>query len=219
MELGYFLLHKWRFSLAELERFKKQNAEFRFETLINQVNPHFLFNSLNTLSSLIYENKDVAAQYIRELSKVYRYVLENKENELVLLKHDLEFLKAYIYLFELRFKDMISFEFKIEDTYLEWYIAPMTIQLLIENAVKHNIISRKKHLYLIIYTENDYLVVANSLQKKINKPYSSGLGLNNIRGRYSYLSEKKIIIEESEDFFRVKIPIICKHEQRKSNKA
>ncbi len=214
LELGYFLLNKWRYSFAELERFKKENAEFKFETLINQINPHFLFNSLNTLSSLIYENQDTASKYIRELSKVYRYVLENKENELVLLRNDLEFLKAYVYLFELRFANMISFEFEIDSAKLDYYIAPMTIQLLIENSVKHNIISKKKHLQIKIYIENDYLVVANNLQKKTHKPYSSGMGLNNIKSRYSYLSDIQIIVEESVGNFIVKIPLIKNHEQQ-----
>ncbi len=213
LELGFFLLNKWRFSLAELERFKKENAEFKFETLMNQINPHFLFNSLNTLSSLIYENQDTASKYIRELSKVYRYVLENKENELVVLRNDLEFLKAYVYLFELRFANMISFEFKIDDAKLDCFIAPMTIQLLIENSVKHNIISKKKNLTIKIFTENGYLVVSNNLQKKADKPYSSGMGLKNIRSRYSYLSDNEIIVDETGENFIVKIPLIKNHDQ------
>ncbi len=211
-DLGYFLLNKWRYSLAELERYKKENVEFRFETLINQVNPHFLFNSLNTLSSLVYQNQDTAAKYIRELSKVYRYVLENKENEPVRLQNDLEFLKAYVYLFELRFSNMISFNFEIDEKKLNWYIPPMTIQLLIENAVKHNIISKKKHLQIKIFTENDYLCVTNNLQKKAQKPYSSGMGLSNIRSRYAYFSDKEVIITENESEFMVKIPLIKNNE-------
>jgi len=208
IELSYFINHKWRNSLAELERFKKENAEFRFETLMNQVNPHFLFNSLNTLSSLVYENQDIAAKYIRELSKVYRYVLENKENELVTLQDDLEFVKAYVYLFELRFANRLSFDFNINENSLKYLIAPMTIQLLIENAVKHNIISNKKHLEIKIFTEIPYLVVSNKLQKKTEKPFSSGMGLENIKSRYAYLSNKEVLISETEDEFIVKIPLI-----------
>jgi two-component system, LytTR family, sensor kinase len=213
LELGYFFQQKWRFSLAQLERFKKQSAEFRFETLVNQVNPHFLFNSLNTLSSLIYHDRDLAAQYIRELAKVYRYVLENKDNELVKLRVEQEFIKSYVYLFELRFKGMISFLFEIPEEKLEFYIAPMTVQLLIENAVKHNIISEKRPLSIRIYEENNFIVVANKHQKKNQKPYSSGMGLQNIRERYAYLSDKEIIIDETQEFFIVKIPLIFHHEQ------
>jgi LytS/YehU family sensor histidine kinase len=201
-------MYKWSYSHAELEQFKKENAEFRFETLMNQVNPHFLFNSLNTLSSLIYENQDIAARYIRELSKVYRYVLEHKENDLVKLRSDLEFLKAYVYLFELRFTNMISFEFRIEDEKLEYKIAPMTVQMLIENAVKHNVISKKKNLNVRIFTQGDYLVVDNNLQKKSEKLYSSGMGLKNIKSRYSYITDKEIFVYESYEDFTVKIPLI-----------
>lgn len=213
LELGYFIQQKWRFSLAQLERFKKQSAEFRFETLVNQVNPHFLFNSLNTLSSLIYHDRDLAAQYIRELAKVYRYVLENKDNELVKLRIEQEFIKSYVYLFELRFKGMIYFLSDIPEEKLDLYIAPMTVQLLLENAVKHNIISEKKPLTIRIYEENNFLVVANNHQKKNHKPYSSGVGLRNIRERYAYLSDKEIIVDESQEFFIVKIPLIFHHEQ------
>jgi len=208
VELGFYLLNNSRYSLAELERFKKENAEFRFETLMNQVNPHFLFNSLNTLSSLVYEDQDTAAKYIRELARVYRYVLENKENELVILKVDIDFVKAYIYLLELRFKDMISFEFDIDDYLLERQIAPMTIQMLIENAVKHNIVSKKKHLKVKIYTKSDYLIVANNVQKKPAKSYSSGIGLNNIQSRYAYFTQNQVNIIETANEFLVEIPLI-----------
>jgi two-component system, LytTR family, sensor kinase len=211
VELGYFLIYKWQNSLAELERFKKENAESRFETLMNQVNPHFLFNSLNTLSSLVYENQDIAAKYIRELSKVYRYVLENKDNELISLSIDLEFVKAYVYLFELRFTNMISFYFNIDEESKQNLIAPMTIQLLIENAVKHNIISRKKPLAVKIFTENQYLVVANNMQKKNERPYSSKMGLQNIKSRYAYFSDNEIIIQETYDSFIVKVPLISQN--------
>jgi two-component system, LytTR family, sensor kinase len=219
VELAYYLIQKWRFSLAELERFKKENAESRFETLMNQVNPHFLFNSLNTLSSLIYENQDIAAKYIRELSKVYRYVLEDKENELVLLKDDLEFVKSYVYLFELRFTNMIRFDFDISENREQKLIAPMTIQLLIENAVKHNIISKKKNLTVRIFTENDFLVVSNKLQKKTEKPYSSGMGLQNIKSRYAYLCDKDVLIQETAEEFIVKIPLIGSNKQAYQNKT
>ena len=207
-ELGYYLLNNSRYSLAELERFKKENAEFRFETLMSQVNPHFLFNSLNTLSSLVYQDKDTAAKYIRELARVYRYVLENKEYELVSLKVDLDFVKAYIYLLELRFKNMISFEFAIDENQKEKQIAPMTIQMLIENAVKHNIVSQKKHLTIKIYTENDYLIISNNIQKKQTKAYSSGIGLSNIQSRYAYFTQKEVLIKETASEFLVEIPLI-----------
>ncbi len=176
--------------------------------LRNQVNPHFLFNSLNTLSSLIYENQDTAAEYIRKLSRVYRYVLEQKEKELVKLKTELDFIKAYIYLYELRFTNMLTFEIKISDESKDCFIAPMTLQMLIENAVKHNIVSKKKQLTIKISSKDEYLVISNNLQKKQIKEYSSELGLKNIKSRYAFISDKEVIVEETNEHFTVKIPLI-----------
>lgn len=207
-ELGLFLLNKWRFSLAELERFKIENAEFKFEMLRNQVNPHFLFNSLNTLSSLIYENQDTASEYIRKLSRVYRYVLEQKEKELVKLKTELDFIKAFVYLYELRFTNMLTFEINIADDLNDSLIAPMTIQMLIENAVKHNIVSKKKQLTIKISSTDNYLLVNNNLQKKQIKEYSSELGLENIKSRYAFVCDREVIVEETDEHFTVKIPLI-----------
>ncbi|HBH47955.1 MAG TPA: hypothetical protein DDX98_04915 [Bacteroidales bacterium] len=212
LEYGSYLAYHSKYSLAEMERFKKENAEFRFETLMNQVNPHFLFNSLNTLSSLVYEDADTASKYIRELARVYRYVLENKQNELVPLNTDLDFVGAYIYLLELRFKDMISFDFKLNDEHSDKLIAPMTIQLLIENAVKHNIVSRKKHLKIKVFSEDDYLVVSNNIQLRPVKEYSSGIGLTNIKSRYAYLNNNQVIVQETDTDFIVKIPLIANNE-------
>jgi len=207
-ELGLFLLNKWQFSQSELERFKIENAEFKFEMLRNQVNPHFLFNSLNTLSSLIYQNRDTAAEYIRKLSRVYRYVLEHKEKELVKLKTELDFIKAYIYLYELRFANMLKFDINISDQLNNSLIAPMTIQMLIENAVKHNIVSKKKQLTVKITTTDEYLFVTNNLQKKPVKEYSSEMGLKNIKSRYTFVCDKEVIVEETDELFTVKIPLI-----------
>ncbi|OQY05198.1 MAG: hypothetical protein B6I20_01680 [Bacteroidetes bacterium 4572_117] len=215
IELGFFLLKNWRFSLAELERFKIENAEFKFETLRNQVNPHFLFNSLNTLSSLVHQNPDTASKYIRKLSTVYRYVLEQKEKELIKLKTELEFIKAYIYLYELRFANMLTFEIDIADKLNDSFIAPMTIQMLIENAIKHNIVSKKKQLVIKISSTGEYLIVTNNLQKKQKKEYSSELGLNNIKSRYAFVADKKMIIEETEERFTVKIPVIYQEYNKK----
>lgn len=207
-DLGFFLLNRWRFSLAELERFKKENAEFRFESLRSQVNPHFLFNSLNTLATLIYENQEKAELFIRELSDVYRYVLENRGEELVPLNKELKMARSYIYLQQLRFEENLTVNIEIGETAKQKMIAPLTLQLLIENAVKHNVISRKKPLRIDIFSENEYLVVDNNLQTKETKEYSSELGLKNIINRYNYLTGIKVEIIESEKFFKVKIPLI-----------
>lgn len=208
VELSLFLLNKWRFSLAELERFKKENAEFQFETLRSQVNPHFLFNSLNTLSSLIYIDKDKASKFIRELSDVYRYILEHRGKEMVSLDREIAIAKSYLYLLSLRFDRNLKVEIRVEENTENWNIAPLTLQLLIENAVKHNIVSAAKPLAIVIEVKAGFLTVKNNLQKKDSKEYSSELGLKNIVSRYTYLTDKKVEIHESEKEFLVKIPLI-----------
>jgi len=206
--LGLFLLNKWRFSLAELERFKKENAESQFESLRSQINPHFLFNSLNTLSSLIYENQEKAESFIRELSDVYRYILENRGKELLTLREELAVAQSYIYLAQLRFDKNLIVRLAISSDYDTKNIAPLTLQLLVENAVKHNVISKRKPLFVDIFVEGKYLIVKNNLQKKVSKEYSSQIGLKNIQSRYAFLTKDKMEVLESQTEFIVKIPLI-----------
>jgi len=207
-DLSVFLLNKWRFSLGELERFKKENAEIRFESLRSQLNPHFLFNSLNTLSSLIYENQKNAELFIRELSDVYRYILENRERELVPLSKELDFAQSYIHLIQLRFDKNLIVETDLKINNEKYNIAPLTLQLLIENAIKHNIISKKHPLKINIYIEDDTLIVKNEIQLKQTKEYSSEMGLKNIQSRYDYLTTRKVEVYENSDEFIVKVPLI-----------
>ncbi|MCD4731672.1 MAG: histidine kinase [Bacteroidales bacterium] len=208
VDLSIFLLEKWRFSFAELERFKKQNAEFQFESLRAQVNPHFLFNSLNTLSSLIFLDQKKAESFVRELSDVYRYILENKDRELVTLKKELDILKSYVYLILLRFEQNLSVSIDVEKNKDNLLIVPLSLQMLVENATKHNIISKKKPLKVKIYSEDNYIVVSNILQKKEITNYSSKLGLENIKSRYGFMTDNKVEIIESSDEFIVKVPLI-----------
>lgn len=208
IDLSMFLLEKWRFSLAELERFKKENAEFKFESLRSQLNPHFLFNSLNTLSSLVYENQEKAEIFIRELADVYRYILEFREHELVKVDHELEMVHSYIYLVQLRFDENLEIRISTDPASGNRMIAPMTLQMLIENAIKHNIISKKKPLTIRIYSEDSSIVVENNIQKKESKEYSSNVGLKNIQSRYGFLTAGKIEVIENDLVFKVKIPLI-----------
>jgi len=208
VDLSMFLLEKWRFSLAELERFKKENAEFRFESLRAQVNPHFLFNSLNTLSSLVYQSKEKAASFIRELSDVYRYILENRDRELITLEKELEVLQSYVFLVHLRFEQNLSISIDVDSNKSNLLIAPLSLQMLVENATKHNVISKKKPLNVRIFTDNDYIIVENNLQQKEVKKYSSKLGLKNITNRYGFLTKRKLEIIEADEKFIVKVPLI-----------
>lgn len=209
VEFALFLLKRWRDGLAEMEKYRKENAEYRFETLRTQVNPHFLFNSLNTLSSLMYEDRDKAAGFIRDLSDVYRYVLDNRNKELIPLSDELKFIRSFVYLYKLRFDNKLEVEFDIRDDQHIRLIAPMTLQLLIENAVKHNIISTRRPLSIhITATGNGYIAVSNNLQKKTSGVVSSGIGLANISSRYGFLSDKPVEVTESEMAFTVKVPLI-----------
>lgn len=208
-ELVYFLLHKWRFNLAELERFKKENAEYRFELLQSQLNPHFLFNSLNTLSALVYENQDNAGLFIRKLSDVYRYILDHRDSDLVSLETELSFAESYILLMKLRFEDNLQVRVMADDLKKHKYqLAPLSLQLLLENAFKHNVISKKKPLYIEVKLERDYLIVKNNKQMKISHEKSHQMGLKNLSSRYQFLSDKELIIEDRHDEFIVKLPMI-----------
>jgi two-component system, LytTR family, sensor kinase len=207
VEYGTFLNERYRQSLAEIERFRKENAEYQFEMLKLQLNPHFLFNSLNTLSSLVHEDASKAADFTRRLSDVYRYVLENRNKELVALREELDFIKAFTFLQGLRFQGMIDFRFLIGDDMLERKIAPMTLQLLIENATKHNVVSRKMPLWIEVKTDSGSISVTNNLQLK-EEQAGMGVGLKNISSRYDFLSGKKIEIIKDEHQFKVIIPLI-----------
>jgi len=205
---AYMLLNNWRISVVQLERTKKESAEFQFEMLKSQINPHFLFNSLNTLSSLIYEDKDKASSFIRKLSEVYRRVLDTRSKYLVSLQEELDFIDSYIYLLKIRFDQKLDLKIDINEDYRERLVAPMTLQLLIENAVKHNIVSEKKPLNINIFIEDGALAVANKLQKKITEEKGSAVGLKNIISRYALVTEMKVRFTENEDEFKVLVPLI-----------
>jgi len=209
IDWGLYLLNNWRNSLAEIERFKKERLEFQFEMLRNQINPHFLFNSLNTISSLIYENPDSANKFVKQLAKVYRYVLEYQNKDMVLLEDEKSFVEAFIYLLELRFSKNLVCSINIPAEYLKYYTIPMGLQMLIENCLKHNVVGKNKPLLVEIFTEEGpYLVVRNNLQRKLTPEYSSQIGLKNIKNRYLFQTEQPVIIEETPANFTVKLPLL-----------
>ncbi len=206
-EFGYFLNERYRKSLAEVEKFRKENAEYQFEMLKLQLNPHFLFNSLNTLSSLVYEDSAKASEFIRRLSDVYRYVLDNRTKELVPLREEMDFIHAFAFLQGLRFQGMIDFRFEISEGSLNQNIAPMTLQLLVENAVKHNVASARQPLVISIVSGGGNITVSNNYQPKAEQP-GTGVGLKNITSRYAFLTERKVEIVNEESIFKVVIPLI-----------
>jgi len=185
-------------------------ASAKFDALKNQLDPHFLFNSLNVLTSLIEENPENAQKFTTSLSKVYRYVLEQKDKELVLVDEELEFAKTYMSLLKMRFEDSIIFEMPDKSSNPESKVVPLSLQLLLENAVKHNMVMSSKPLHIRIYEDGNYLVVENNLQLKDIVKKSSGVGLSNIMQRYDLLTTKKININKEATRFAVAIPMLTK---------
>jgi len=185
-------------------------ASAKFETLKNQIDPHFLFNSLNVLSSLIEENPENAQRFTTSLSKVYRYVLEQKDKDLVSIEEELAFAKTYMNLLQMRFENSLTYEVLTENVDAEAKVVPLSLQLLLENAVKHNIISEQKPLHIQIYIENDALVIQNNFQKKAVLQDGQGVGIQNIISRYAIITDRKVTIEQNEHTFTVKLPILTK---------
>ena len=181
----------------------------KFESLKNQLDPHFLFNSLNVLTSLIEENPNQAVKFTTKLSKVYRYVLQQKSQSLIEVNQELAFAKTYMDLLKLRFEDSIDFEIT-NDVDDNLKIVPLSLQLLLENAVKHNQISSNNKLKIRIYKEANYLVIENNLNPKTNLEKSTKVGLNNIKERYSLVTNSQVIIENNNKKFKVKLPLLTK---------
>ena len=183
-------------------------ASAKFESLKNQIDPHFLFNSLNVLTSLIEENPENAQKFTTSLSKIYRYVLEQKDKELVSLEEELNFARTYMDLLKMRFEDSVSYEVPEILSNPEAKVVPLSLQLLLENAIKHNAISEKRPLKIHIYEEGNYLIVENNFQKKETLQNRNGVGLQNIISRYHIVSNRKVIIEQNTATFRVKLPVL-----------
>ncbi len=204
---GRGFLLAWREKAVQYEKLKTEQINTQYNSLKNQVNPHFLFNSLNALSSLVYEDQDRAVEFIRKLSEVYRYVLETKDKEIVSVQEELEFLNAYLYLQKIRFGENLIFNNTIETVVLDNYVVPISLQMLMENAIKHNVISNNKPLHVRVYNDGNYLYLENNLQEKLHKD-STGIGLQNIKDRYTLLSDKPVLISNENNIFKVAVPII-----------
>lgn len=185
-------------------------ASAKFESLKNQIDPHFLFNSLNVLSSLIEENPDNAQRFTTSLSKIYRYVLEQKDKELVSVAEELSFAKTYMNLLKMRFENSLFYELPEGLSNPEAKVVPLSLQLLLENTVKHNVVSEQRPLHIRIIDKGDYLVIQNDFQKKEVLQDRQGVGLQNIINRYSIITSRKVLIEQNEKEFSVSIPILTK---------
>jgi len=207
--MGTELLKRWRVSLAEAERYQKQEVQSKLETLKAQINPHFLFNSLNTLSGLIYEDQDKASFFLRRVSAVYRHILEARDKNVITIQEELKIAKDYIDLIHIRFPEMVKIQLDIDSSYLLHKIAPLSLQMLMENAIKHNEASESNCLNITIQTHpNATISVLNNLQERKTMESSTKVGLENIKARYKYLSNRTVIVNHTDSHFEVIIPLI-----------
>jgi two-component system LytT family sensor kinase len=206
--MGYRFVQRWKESSIRTLELEKEKAIVQFENLKNQLNPHFLFNSLSSLNSLIDENPPLASAFLQQLSKVYRYLLENNEKNAVSLQSELTFIQNYLNLLTTRFQKGLNITIQIEPHNKEKMLTPVTLQVLIENAIKHNITSARQPLNISITTQGDYLLVQNNLQRKNIISHSHQKGLNHLRTLYSHITQAPIEIIETPHTFTVKIPLL-----------
>lgn len=204
-----YIIDQYKESLTEKELLELMNTEQEFENLKSQINPHFLFNCFNTLSGLIPEDKQMADKFLNELSKVYRYVLNSNQSDLSSLKNEIRFINSYMTLLQTRFGNGLYVNINIDEKYYDYYIPTMSLQLLVENSVKHNIVSKNEPLRIEIYSsEEKELLICNNLQLRQRKENSTGIGLRNINNKYVLLKESGFEWGPKDDKFIVKLPLI-----------
>ena len=207
---GWYVLRQWRQTYAEKEELLKAQWQARFDSLKSQVNPHFLFNSLNSLSSLIDENPRRATEFVDEMSTVYRYLLRSNDAELTTLRDELRFIQSYFHLLKTRYGPAIDLELAVDPAYLDAQLPPLTLQMLVENAVKHNAILAEQPLLIRLRTEpGGWLVVSNTLQKKAIRVDSNRVGLSNIAARYRLLNQPEPLVREADGWFTVTLPLVA----------
>ena len=204
-----YYFRKWKNVELQAEMLKKENLQSQLDSLKRQVNPHFLFNSLNTLSSLMRKDVDRAELFLDELSKVYRYLLRNNEGELIGLATELQFIHSFFHLMKTRYGSALQMEIQVSEACSDLLLPPLTLQLLVENAIKHNIIDKANPLVITIETDDQCrLLVKNNLQKKIINLPSGKIGLSNLATKYKLLGQAAIGIVETENTFTVAIPLL-----------
>ena len=192
---------------AQAERLEKEYAQVRLQALRSQVNPHFLFNSLSVLSSLVHVDAATSEKFIVQLSKAYRYILDQKDAEMVTLKSELDFLGSYFFLLQIRFNNKVLLHNKVHADKEAYMLPPLTLQLLVENAVKHNKMSASEPLEITIYDNDNRIVVENNVNVRDQHEASTGIGLDNIRKRIAFISKESVIIEQNDLQFKVSVPL------------
>jgi sensor histidine kinase YesM len=211
VNLGFFtdyFIRRWKASLVLAERLEKEKSQVQFDNLKNQLNPHFLFNALTSLNGLIFENQALASEFLQHLSKVYRYVLQNKDKNFVTLQTEIDFIENYVFLLRTRFQRGLVITFDVDASTWDRAIVPVTLQILIENALKHNIADNDLPLKIDIVSIGDYMIVSNNLQRRRQVETSNKQGLENLKSLYKFLTDRPVIIDETEERFAVKVPLL-----------
>ena len=205
-----YIIEKVKETVSEKERIEQLQLQQEFDVLKEKVNPHFLFNSFNTLSSLISEDKNQAEKFLDELSKVYRYLLRNNESGMSTVEEEAKFIRSYAKLLQTRHTDGFKLDMEIDPAFKDKEIPSLSLQLLVENAVKHNIISKQQPVHVrISSTPDGYLTIVNNLRKKSKSAVeSTGIGLANIRDKYKLLNRFDVKVEETADQFKVTLPLL-----------
>ncbi|GAB3900664.1 histidine kinase [Larkinella knui] len=207
---GIYLYRQWKVTYYEAEELKKINLQTQLESLKEQVKPHFLFNSLNTLQGLVLEDeKQKAVSFIGNLSHVYRYLLQSNEQPLISLERELDFVRSYIDLLKTRFENGLNLLIEIDPVLLDYQLPPLTLQMLVENAVKHNVVSSTRPLTIRIYTDMAYnLIILNNLQQKKTAVPSNKTGLVNISAKYRLMNQPDIVIQQTQFHFQVIVSLL-----------
>lgn len=204
---GRAFLNNWKQAELSAAQLQKESIRAQYDSLRNQVNPHFLFNSLNALTNLIHDHPDKAVKFVKQLSEVYRYVLDTQGKEVVPLSEEVKFLESYLFLQQIRFGDKLRVDVQLN--HVQSVVAPLVLQMLVENAIKHNVVSSESPLSIRLFEKGGHIVVENPIQSKsVLVEDSKGIGLENIRKRYGFLSRKPVVIDSSSGVFSVQLPLI-----------
>lgn len=201
---------QWKENLLRTQALEKANLEARYDTLRNQVNPHFLFNSLNTLLMLVNDNP-VASRYVESISEIMRYMVQSRDKDAVLLRDELKIARDYVFIQQSRFGNKLVVDFNVPENFYHYAIPPLALQMLLENAIKHNVVSKENPLSVKVYVnDNQFIVIENSVRAKLDKEPSTGIGLENIRNRYLHLTGKNIQVKQENGKFIVMLPLFEK---------
>ncbi|OFX89209.1 MAG: hypothetical protein A2W99_01550 [Bacteroidetes bacterium GWF2_33_16] len=215
---GVYFFNQWRDELVLSQILQKEKVESQLEALRNQANPHFLFNSLNVLSSLVHSDPDKAEEFINQFASVYRYVLNIQDKNVVTLREELEFLKSYLFLQKIRFVEGLNYKIDIEENLKDSYIVPFSLQMLVENAIKHNSIEKEKPLNIHVFIKEYKVFVKNNIQLREDEVNSNGVGLSNLRQRYFHLAGIMPEISQTDYEFVVNIPLLKPEKKEESIK-